>query len=87
MTNRRKSPKRGTPQAVFHELYKIKRKFDAELKRTNKEILEKIDVGAENLAEYKDRINVWLKDHEFKSVNEYLIACMVKDGIIPGCKD
>ena len=39
------------------------------------------------LAEYKDRINVWLKDHEFKSVNEYLIACMVKDGIIPDCKD
>ena len=24
VTNRRKSPKRGTPQAVFHELYKIK---------------------------------------------------------------
>lgn len=38
-------------------------------------------------AEYKDMINAWLNDHGFKSVNEYLIACMIKDGIIPDCKE
>lgn len=44
-----------TDNKLDEELYKIKRKFDTELKKANKEILEKIDVGTENLAEYKDK--------------------------------
>lgn len=37
------------------ELYKIKRKFDIELKRTNQEIIDRINVGNENLNDYREQ--------------------------------
>lgn len=59
------------------------KKYNSGLEYKNKMYRPNIFINAE----YKDMINAWLKDHGFKSVNEYLIACMVKDGIIPDCKD
>lgn len=47
------------------ELYKIKRKFDSELKKTNEEILRKIDVGVVNLAEYKEKFEI-----QFQKISE-----------------
>ena len=47
------------------ELYKIKRKFDSELKKTNEEILKKIDVGVDNLAEYKEKFEI-----QFQKISE-----------------
>lgn len=59
------------------------KKYNSGLEYKNKMYRPNIFINAE----YKDMINTWLNDHGFKSVNEYLIACMVKDGIIPDCKD
>ncbi|MBR1703472.1 MAG: ATP-binding protein [Lachnospiraceae bacterium] len=47
------------------ELYKIKRKFDLELKQTNEEIIDKIDVGTENLDTYKDKFK-----EQFEKISE-----------------
>ena len=43
------------------ELYKIKRRFDADLKRENQEILKTIDVGAENMEIYKEKFRVQIE--------------------------
>lgn len=43
------------------ELYKIKRKFDIELKEKNQEIIDKINVGTENLDEYKEQWQVQIE--------------------------
>lgn len=59
------------------------KKYNSGLEYKNKMYRPNIFINAE----YKDMINAWLNDHGFKSVNEYLIACMIKDGIIPDCKD
>lgn len=72
------------------ELYKIKRKFDVELKRTNQEIIDKIDVRTENLDAYKDK---WQKqierisDANKAALSEYvshrrIILDLLKKGIL-----
>lgn len=43
------------------ELYKIKRKFDIELKEKNQEIIDKINVGTENLDEYKEQWQIQIE--------------------------
>lgn len=43
------------------ELYKIKRKFDIELKKSSKEIMDKIDVGAESYEEYSEKLEKQLE--------------------------
>lgn len=47
------------------ELYKIKRRFDLELKKTNKEIMDRIDVGADNLGEYQEKFQ-----EQFERISE-----------------
>lgn len=47
------------------ELYKIKRRFDSDLKKGNKEILDRIDVGVENLDEYKEKFK-----SQFEKISE-----------------
>lgn len=47
------------------ELYKIKRKFDIELKAENLEIIKKIDVGSENLDEYQIKFKT-----QFEKISE-----------------
>ncbi len=42
-------------QKLDDELYKIKRKFDKNLKQENSEIIKNISVGAATLDEYADR--------------------------------
>jgi hypothetical protein len=54
-----------TDSKLDEELYKIKRKFDLELKKTNKEIMEKFDVGAEHLSEYKEKFEA-----QFEKISE-----------------
>lgn len=43
------------------ELYKIKRKFDVELKKSSKEIMDKMDVGAESYEEYSEKLEKQLE--------------------------
>ena len=43
------------------ELYKIKRKFDIELKKSSKEIMDKMDVGAESYEEYSEKLEKQLE--------------------------
>lgn len=62
-----------TDNKLDEELYKIKRKFDTELKKANKEILEKIDVGTENLAEYKDKFET-----QFQKISEANMAALAE---------
>ena len=45
-----------TDSGLDEELYKIKRKFDVELKKSSKEIMDKIDVGAESYEEYSEKL-------------------------------
>lgn len=47
------------------ELYKIKRRFDVELKKTNKEIIDRIDVGADNLDSYEETFRT-----QFEKISE-----------------
>lgn len=47
------------------ELYKIKRKFDVELKKTNSEIIERINIGADNLDSYEDAFRT-----QFEKISE-----------------
>lgn len=62
-----------TDNKLDEELYKIKRKFDTELKKTNREILEKIDVGAENLEEYKEKFKT-----QFQKISEANMAALAE---------
>lgn len=43
------------------ELYKIKRKFDVELRKSSKEIMDKMDVGGESYEEYSDKLEKQLE--------------------------
>ena len=45
-----------TDSGLDEELYKIKRKFDVELKKSSKEIMDKMDVGAESYEEYSEKL-------------------------------
>ena len=33
-------------------------------------------------ADKRENIENWLKDNGYKSINEYLLHCLVKDGVI-----
>lgn len=72
------------------ELYKIKRKFDVELKRTNQEIIDKINIKTEDLDVYKDK---WQKqiekisDANKAALSEYvshrrIILDLLKKGVL-----
>lgn len=71
------------------ELYKIKRKFDVELKKTSKEIIDKMDVGMESLLDYKSSFSEQLEkisDANKSALAEYvahrkIILEMLKKGI------
>lgn len=54
-----------TDARLDEELYKIKRKFDVELKKENQDILEKIEVGAENIDTYKEKFK-----EQFEKISE-----------------
>lgn len=54
-----------TDAKLDEELYKIKRKFDVELKKENKDILDKIQVGAENLDSYEGKFK-----EQFEKISE-----------------
>lgn len=72
------------------ELYRIKRKFDIELKKENQEIINKIDVGAESLDDYKDKWQVQIEkisDANKAALSEYvahrrIILDLLKKGIL-----
>lgn len=52
-------------ERLDEELYKIKRKFDLNLKKENKEIIKAMDVGVENLAAYQDKFQI-----QFEKISE-----------------
>ncbi len=54
-----------TDAKLDEELYKIKRKFDVELKKENQDILDKIQVGAENLDSYEGKFK-----EQFEKISE-----------------
>lgn len=54
-----------TDAKLDEELYKIKRKFDVELKKENRDILDKIQVGAENLDSYEGKFK-----EQFEKISE-----------------
>lgn len=31
---------------------------------------------------YKEQIETWLHEHEYKSINAYLLDCLKRDGVI-----
>ena len=72
------------------ELYKIKRKFDVELRRTNQEIIDKIDVRTENLDAYKEKWQTQIEkisDANKAALSEYvshrrIILDLLKKGIL-----
>lgn len=72
------------------ELYRIKRKFDVELRRANQEIIDKIDVGTENLDVYKDEWQIQIEkisDANKAALSEYvshrrIILDLMKKGIL-----
>lgn len=72
------------------ELYRIKRKFDVELKQANQEIIDKIDVGMENLDIYKERWQIQIEkisDANKAALSEYvshrrIIIELLKKGIL-----
>lgn len=72
------------------ELYKIKRKFDVELRRANQEIIDKIDVGTENLDAYKEKWQAQIEkisDANKAALSEYvshrrIILDLLKKGIL-----
>lgn len=72
------------------ELYKIKRKFDVELRRTNQEIIDKIDVRTENLDVYKEKWQTQIEkisDANKAALSEYvshrrIILDLLKKGIL-----
>ncbi|WP_195421549.1 ATP-binding protein [Faecalicatena contorta] len=47
------------------ELYKIKRKFDENLKQENRDIIKAMDVGASNLSEYQEKFK-----QQFEKISE-----------------
>ncbi|MCM1253636.1 MAG: ATP-binding protein [Clostridium sp.] len=54
-----------TDSGLDEELYKIKRKFDVELKKSSKEIMDKMDVGAENYEEYSGKL-----EEQFEKISD-----------------
>ena len=52
-------------EKLDEELYKIKRKFDLNLKKENKEIIKAMDVGVENLVAYQEKFQV-----QFEKISE-----------------
>ena len=54
-----------TDAKLDEELYKIKRKFDVELKKENQDILDKIQVGVENLDSYEGKFK-----EQFEKISE-----------------
>lgn len=72
------------------ELYRIKRKFDIELRKENQEIINKIDVGTENLDAYKDKWQAQIEkisDANKAALSEYvahrrIILDLLKKGIL-----
>lgn len=54
-----------TDAKLDEELYKIKRKFDVELKKENQDILEKIEVGVGHLDTYEDKFK-----EQFEKISE-----------------
>ena len=71
------------------ELYKIKRRFDTQLKRDNEEIIKTLDVGAANLDSYKEKFQqqfVKISEANKASLAEYvahrkIILELLKKGI------
>ena len=71
------------------ELYKIKRRFDTQLKRDNEEIIKTLDVGAANLDSYKEKFQqqfVKISEANKASLAEYvahrkIILELLKNGI------
>lgn len=71
------------------ELYKIKRRFDTQLKRDNEEIIKTLDVGATNLDSYKEKFQqqfVKISEANKASLAEYvahrkIILELLKKGI------
>ena len=72
------------------ELYKIKRKFDVELRQANQEIIDKMDVGTENLDAYKEKWQTQIEkisDANKAALSEYvshrrIILDLLKKGIL-----
>lgn len=72
------------------ELYKIKRKFDVELRRTNQEIIGKIDVKTINLDAYKEKWQTQIEkisDANKAALSEYvshrrIILDLLKKGLL-----
>ncbi len=54
-----------TDSGLDEELYKIKRKFDVDLKKSSKEIMDKIDVGAESYEEYSAKL-----EEQFEKISD-----------------
>lgn len=54
-----------TEEKLDEELYRIKRKFDLNLRKENKEIIKVMDVGAENLDEYQEKFQT-----QFEKISE-----------------
>lgn len=54
-----------TDNKLDEELYKIKRKFDLELKKTSQEILDRIEVGTDNLNDYREKF-----EEQFERISE-----------------
>lgn len=54
-----------TDSGLDEELYKIKRKFDVELKKSSKEIMDKMDVGAESYEEYSAKL-----EEQFEKISD-----------------
>lgn len=54
-----------TDSGLDEELYKIKRKFDVDLKKSSKEIMDKIDVGAESYEEYSTKL-----EEQFEKISD-----------------
>lgn len=54
-----------TDSGLDEELYRIKRKFDVDLKKSSKEIMDKIDVGAESYEEYSAKL-----EEQFEKISD-----------------
>lgn len=57
---------------------KEEKKFNTGIKYKNSKWRPNVFISSE----YRENIETWLNEHGYKSINEYLIACLKKDGII-----